>query len=125
MRIVFADGHDNFRGVVVGLLRDAGHEVHAAAHGGELVAVVRRVAPDVIVTHVRFADLTAIDALELLASANVRVPTILMSGEMHALPHAEAARLGVVTYLEKPFPMTALHEALESVTRAPSVDIAS
>ena len=122
MRIVFADGHDNFRGVVAELLREDGHEVYPVAHGGELVAVARQVQPDVIVTHVRFADLPALDALEFLVAANVRIPTILMSGDVAGLPHAEAARLGVVSYLEKPFSMNALRGALVSATR---VSIAS
>ena len=116
MRILFADGHDNFRGVVADLLRDDGHEVHAVAHGGELVSVARRIVPDVIVTHTHFADLPALDALELLAAANVRVPTILMSGDIGALPHAAFARLGVVSYLEKPFSMTLLRDALMGAT---------
>ena len=124
MRILFADGHDNFRGIVADLLRDDGHEVHAVAHGGELVAVARKIVPDVIVTHVRFTDLPALDALEFLAASHVRVPTILMSGDVGALPHAEAARLGVVAYLEKPFSMDALRDALASATRSSRIAVA-
>jgi len=126
MRILFADGHDNFRNVVANLLRDDGHEVHAVAHGGELVTVARRIIPDVIVTHARFTDLPALDALEYLVAANVRVPIILMSGDVGGLPHDEAVRLGVVAYLEKPFSMAALREVLASATtRTRRIDIAS
>lgn len=118
MRIVFADGHDNFRSVVAELLRDDGHEVHAAAHGGELVSVVRRVVPDVIVMHAHFADLPALDALSFVRAARVDAPAILMSGDVRGLPHPEAARLGVVAYLQKPFSMDALREALAGAARA-------
>jgi DNA-binding NtrC family response regulator len=117
MRIIFADGHDNFRNVVAELLGDDGHEVHAVAHGGELVTVAKRVAPEVIVSHVRFTDLGALEALEYLAAANVRVPVILMSGDVHGIPHAEASRLGVVSYLEKPFSMTELRGAIRTAAR--------
>ena len=127
MRILFADGHDNFRNVVANLLRDDGHEVHAVAHGGELVTVARRIIPDVIVTHARFTDLPTLDALEYLVAANVHVPIILMSGDAAGgLPHDEAVRLGVVAYLEKPFSMAALREVLASATRTRRrIDIAS
>ncbi|HEX4515607.1 MAG TPA: response regulator [Polyangiaceae bacterium] len=117
MRIIFADGHDNFRGVVSELLRDEGHEVHAVSLGGELATTARRVEVDVIVSHVRFADLGALEALEHLAASNVRVPTILMSGDVRSIPHADAARLGVIGYLEKPFSMAELRVALQAVAR--------
>ena len=123
MRIVFADGHDNFRSVVAELLRDDGHDVRAVGHGGELVAVCRELVPDLIVSHVRFIDLPALAALELLATDGIRVPTILMSGDLNAIPHSEAARLGVVAYLEKPFSMATLRDAISSAARA-DVDMA-
>ena len=114
MRIIFADGHDNFRKVVVEILRDEGHEVHPVALGGQLVSTARGVFADVIVTHVRFEDMSTLEALELLAAVGVRVPTILMSGEVRSISHDEARRLGVVGYLEKPFAMTDLRAALRS-----------
>jgi len=114
MRIIFADGHDNFRKVVVEILRDEGHEVHPVALGGQLVSTARRVFADVIVTHVRFEDMSTLEALELLAAVGVRVPTILMSGEVRSISHDEARHLGVVGYLEKPFAMTDLRAALRS-----------
>ena len=126
MRIIIADGHENFRSVLVSLLQDDGHEVFAVAHGGELVATARRVPVDVIVTHARFDDLDALEALEYLASSHVRVPTILMSGDLRNIPHAEAARLGVVAYLEKPFSMSELRDTLASVARGSArISIAS
>lgn len=121
MRIIFADGHDNFRGVIAELLRDDGHVVHTVAHGGELVAIAKRVPVDVIVTHVRFHDLGALEALEYLAAAHVHVPTILMSGDVRGIAHAEASRLGVVSYLEKPFSMAELRLALGVAVRAERV----
>jgi DNA-binding response OmpR family regulator len=117
MRIIFADGHDNFRGVVADLLRDDGHEVHPVALGGELVAVARAADADVIVTHARFTDLPALDALDLIAKSNIRVPVILMSGDLRSIPYAEAASVGVVGYLEKPFSMAELRDAIDAAAR--------
>jgi CheY-like chemotaxis protein len=74
MRIVVADGHDNFRHVLVELMKDDGHDVLPVEHGGELVAVVKAEAPDLILTHARFADIGALEALEILAAASVSVP---------------------------------------------------
>jgi DNA-binding NtrC family response regulator len=123
MRIIFADGHDNFRNVVVELLRDEGHIVHAVKHGGELVMIARRVFADVIVTHARFDDLPTLHALELLGASGVHVPTILMSGDVRGIPHDEARKLGVIGYLEKPFAMTELRIALRAATHLTDIAI--
>jgi CheY-like chemotaxis protein len=118
MRIIVADAHDNFRNVLVELLRDEGHDASGVAHGGELVPTAVRVVPDVIVTHVRFPDLDALEALSYLARANVRIATVLMSGDLRAIPYAEAERLGVVAYLEKPFSINELRAALAEAARS-------
>jgi len=123
MRIIFADGHDSFRKVVVELLRDEGHIVHPVAFGGELVSTARRVFADVIVTHVRFEDMPTLEALDILGAAGVHVPTILMSGEVRSISHDEARRLGVVGYLEKPFAMADLRTALRSAVHFTDIAI--
>jgi DNA-binding NtrC family response regulator len=115
MRIVVADGHDNFRHVLVELMKDDGHDVRAVEHGGELVAVVKADAPDLILTHARFADISALEALELLASGGKNIPVILMSGDVARVPVVEARRLGVVQMLEKPFSVEQLREAVRAV----------
>ena len=63
MRIIVADGNDNFRNVLAELQRDDGHDVVAVHLGGQLVAEAKKAAPDVIVAHVRFGDLNAPEAL--------------------------------------------------------------
>jgi len=115
MRIVVADGHDNFRHVLVELMKDDGHDVRAVEHGGELVAVVREDAPDLILTHARFADIGAFEALEILIAGSVRVPVILMSGDVARIPLGDAQRLGVVQMLEKPFSVEQLRHAVRAV----------
>jgi CheY-like chemotaxis protein len=118
MRIVVADGHDNFRHVLVELMKDDGHDVRAVEHGGELVAVVKADAPDLILTHARFADIGALDALEMLAAASIRVPVVLMSGDVARIPTNDAERLGVVQMLEKPFSAEQLRQAVRAVATA-------
>ena len=116
MRIIVADGHDNFRHVLVELMTDDGHDVRSVAHGGELVAVAKADPPDLILTHARFADLGALEALDLLMAGDVRVPTILMTGDVARVPAIEAQRLGVVRLLEKPFSVEQLRQAVRAVT---------
>jgi DNA-binding NtrC family response regulator len=115
MRIIVADGHDNFRHVLVELMKDDGHEVHAVEHGGELVQAAKASPPDLILTHARFVDMSALEALEFLCDGNVRVPVILMSGDVARVPMKDAQRLGVVQMLEKPFSVEQLREAVRAV----------
>lgn len=124
MRIVFADDHESFRGIITNLLRDAGYEVHPVAQGSDLLGVVETVTPDVIVCHARFADLPALDALELV-TARTRVPTILTSGDVRSIPRDRAAKLGVVYYLQKPFSMNELLGALDAAVRLGRLSAAS
>lgn len=116
MRIIVADGNDNFRNVLVELLRDDGHDVISVAHGGELVAEAKKNPPDVIVSHVRFPDLDALEALELLAASGIRVPTILTSGDPKAVSKADADRLGAAAVLEKPFTIQQLRDAVARIS---------
>jgi len=118
MRIIVADGHDNFRHVLVELMTDDGHDVRAVEHGGELVAVAKADPPDLILTHARFADMNALEALELLAASSVHVPIVLMSGDVHRVPMGDARKLGVVRVLEKPFSVEQLREAVRAVVDA-------
>lgn len=124
MRIIVADGHDNFRHVLVELMKDDGHDVRAVEHGGELVNVARADAPDLILTHARFADLSALEALELLSTSGVNVPVILMSGDVGRIPVSDARRLGVVAFLEKPFSVEQLRQAVRSVASTSTLKIA-
>jgi DNA-binding NtrC family response regulator len=121
MRIIVADGHDNFRHVLVELMKDDGHDVRAVEHGGELVQVVKADPPELILTHARFADISALEALEILVAAAVRVPVILMSGDVARIPTTEAERLGVVQMLEKPFSVEQLRLAVRAVVTSSSL----
>jgi CheY-like chemotaxis protein len=114
MRIIVADGHDNFRHVLVELMKDDGHEVRAVEHGGELVQAAKAIRPDVILTHARFDDMSALEALEFL-DGDMRVPVILMSGDVAGVSVNDAQRLGVVQMLEKPFSAEQLRQAVRSV----------
>ena len=118
MRIIVADGHDNFRHVLVELMKDDGHDVRAVEHGGELVQAVKADAPELILTHARFADMSALEALEFLTVSGVRVPVILMSGDVNRIPVGDARKLGVVQLLEKPFSVEQLREAVRAVVDA-------
>lgn len=118
MRILVADGHDNFRHVLVELMTDDGHDVRSVEHGGELAQAVKADQPDLILTHARFVDMSALEALEHLIAASVHVPVILMSGDIHRIPMGDARRLGVVGMLEKPFSVEQLRQAVRAVVTA-------
>ncbi|HEX4515605.1 MAG TPA: response regulator [Polyangiaceae bacterium] len=118
MRIIVADGHDNFRHVLVELMKDDGHEVQAVELGGELVQAAKASPPDLILTHARFVDISALEALEFLLASDVRVPVILMSGDVARVPMKDARRLGVVQMLEKPFSVEQLREAVRDAIAA-------
>jgi len=68
-----------------------------------------------LLTHARFADMSALEALELLVGGGKRVPVVLMSGDVARVPMGDAQRLGVVQMLEKPFSVEQLRQAVRAV----------
>ena len=74
-----------------------------------------------ILTHARFDDMAALEALEFLEA---RVPVILMSGELARIPESDARRLGVVEMLEKPFSADQLRQAVRAVMTSSARKIA-
>ena len=117
MRIIVADANQNFRNVLVAILRDEGHDTDGVALAGELVATAKASPPDVIIGHVRFPDIDALEALELLRASGLRIPAILTTGDLRAVSMVEAERLGVIAVLEKPFTVEQLRRVLNGLKR--------
>jgi CheY-like chemotaxis protein len=118
MRIIVADANRTFRNVVVALLGDDGHDVVSVATGGELVVEAKKQAPGVIITHVRFEDMSAVEAFEMLEASGIRVPAIITTGDPSAIPKEEAQRLGAVAVLQKPFSIEDLRKAVAAAAVA-------
>ena len=113
MRVAVADDQANFRSILAQMLRREGYDVVEIDNGRALAALVLDDdPPDVVLTDERIPHESALDVLELMRDYEVRIPTILMTGGMSDVLREEAARLGALGVLQKPFTLEALFALL-------------
>ena len=123
LHIVLAEDDYEMRRLVAASLRESGDHVVEARDGLDLLDVIRawyypgtRAHPiDVIVTDVRMPGLTGLDIVDMLQDRSLRIPVVLTTAFGSDLLRAEAARLGVVAVLDKPFEMTELRSVVDRV----------
>lgn len=108
------------------LLRDAleleGFQVMCEKDGDWGLRALQRRLPDVLVTDILLPTLGGFELIELLRKmpGGAHVPVVAISGIYRASKHKKNAkeRLGVAAYLDKPFEMATLLEALKEALGA-------
>ncbi len=108
--VVLAEDDDVLRRLVAGGLRDAGLSVAEARDGVELLEVVGAAArlPGLVVVDVHMPRLDGLEALDLLRSMGSPVRAIVVTGSRDAAVGEQAAELGVLHVVSKPFDVDAL-----------------
>ena len=82
-KILVADDHDDARSVFVSVLRDAGHEVIAAADGIEAVTLFEAHRPDVALIDIFMPGRDGIDVIRMLRAADPRLRILAVSAGWH------------------------------------------
>jgi DNA-binding response OmpR family regulator len=116
-RVLVAEDNDNFRDLLTQLLKHEGYEVEAVTNGDDLVRVAGERPSDVILADVRLPGLATLEALRRLKRSNGKSAVILMTGASDDETRREAAELGVVFMLEKPFGFDTLRNAMRACAR--------
>ena len=115
--ILVVDDDEAHRGMLRTMLRSWGYAVEEAFDGDEAVALVREKAFAVVLTDVRMARLSGINALKGILEYNPALPVVLMTAYSSVETAVEALRLGAYDYLVKPLDFdnlkSVLHQAIE------------
>ena len=115
--ILVVDDDEAHRGMLRTMLRSWGYAVEEASDGDEAVALVREKAFAVVLTEVRMARLSGINALKGILEYNPALPVVLMTAYSSVETAVEALRLGAYDYLVKPLDFdnlkSVLHQAIE------------
>lgn len=122
-RVVVAEDNTVLRDLLMQQLQERGHAIVGAASTGiEVVEVVARARPDVVVID---RGLPLQDGLEASRAIAAQTPTavVLLSGYLPlADPEEEARAAGAQVFLAKPYTMeeleASLHLAMERFTKA-------
>ncbi|WP_033440396.1 response regulator [Saccharothrix sp. NRRL B-16314] len=121
IRVVIVDDHPVVRDGLRGMLAGAGdvEVVGEAADGAEAVAVVRAVAPDVVLMDLRMPGVDGVTAIERLRGFPTRVLVLTTyDTDSDVLP---AIKAGATGYLLKDTPRDELFRAVRSAARGEAV----
>ncbi|MFC6088734.1 response regulator [Saccharothrix lopnurensis] len=121
IRVVVVDDHPVVRDGLRGMLATAGdvEVVGEAADGAEAVAVVRAVAPDVVLMDLRMPGVDGVTAIERLRDFPTRVLVLTTyDTDSDVLP---AIKAGATGYLLKDTPRDELFRAVRSAARGEAV----
>ena len=111
--ILVVDDDDAHRGMLRMMLQSWGYAVDEAVDGDDAVTAVHNKAYDVVLTDVRMARTSGIDALKGILAYNPALPVILMTAYSSVETAVEALRLGAYDYLIKPLDFEALRHTLQ------------
>lgn len=117
--LLVVDADDEFRAHVVYTLREAGYTTTEAAHGSEVVELVRRHRPDLVVLEVTLPGLSGYEICRRVRDEHGSAPMILfVSGDRtDALDRVAGLLLGGDDYLVKPFTIEELLARIHALMR--------
>src|SRR3989442_12448028 len=115
MRILIADDDETLRSELAGILHEDGHEVVAAADGGEALRAVERESFDVALLDLRMPKATGLDVLHRLRVVRPETAVVMITGEGTIDAAVEAMKGGAVDFVEKPYDLEVLRRTLRMV----------
>jgi CheY-like chemotaxis protein/DNA-binding CsgD family transcriptional regulator len=115
--VLVVDDDPSLTALLADHLAAAGHRVRTAADGHEALVAIGEARPDVIVLDVRMPVLDGWGVLEALSEepTTAALPVVVLTGSASEEDLIRAHLSGAVAYLNKPFEIATL---LEAVTRA-------
>ncbi len=115
------DDEPTYRAYLGSFLRRRGFEVRAAETGREAIEIARTFSPDFLLADWMLrCEMRGIQVGETLRSDSPELRILLMTGFPRASLEAETARVGINSFLEKPFALEDLEAALIEQRPRPS-----
>jgi DNA-binding NtrC family response regulator len=118
MRVLIVDDEEDFRTTLAGRLQLRDLQPDTATDGAEALELLRKqVEPDVMVLDLRLPGMDGIELLRRTRKAYPDMEVIILTGCGTAAAEAEARKLGVFDYLQKPVTIDLLAETIKSAYR--------
>ena len=116
-RILLAEDNDRLSAMLQSVLVSLGHQVVPVADGIAALAAVQGGGFDLLLLDLKLPGMSGVEVLQRIRRDADRreLPVIIMTGFYRGASYAQAAaKLGVTSYLEKPFTREALLQAVRS-----------
>jgi len=117
LKILIAEDDANLGEALMGFLREKGHAVDLARHGGEALKLLDQHAYSLILTDLVMPEA---DGLAVLKAARQRDPAslvVIMTGHASLASALQATREGAYNYLRKPFNLQEIEVAVDNAAR--------
>jgi DNA-binding NtrC family response regulator len=121
VRILVVDDDDEMRAVLRRMLESDGYDVTERSRATHVLETLRKDPFDVVILDKEMPGLTGLDLLPVLRHEFPRLPVVFVTAFGGRQVAASAIRLGATSYLEKPFRLAQLRDAIEGLL-APSAD---
>jgi len=112
-RVLIVDDDEDLVESLRGMLCDAGFTVSSTADGSAALALIRSVAPAVVLLDVWLPGMDGVETLQALRAMHVDVEVIAMSGHGNIATAVQMLKLGAYDYLEKPLSSYCVLAAIE------------
>lgn len=115
--ILVVDDEEEIRVLLYTLLQDAGYEVRLAGGAEEALSLLKDRPSDIIIADYLMPEMNGLELLEATWAFNPRPKTIMLTGYATVDIAMEAARLGIVQVLTKPFVADELLDLIDKTMR--------
>ena len=117
--VLIVDDDDEMRTVIRAFLEREGYRVLERDSADDALVALDALRPDVIILDRVMPGLSGPDLLALLGRQRSGIPVILITAFGGPDAEADASRRGAAWYLEKPFRMSTVVQAVARLTRRP------
>jgi len=113
MKILVVDDSKFSRKRVVSAIAELGYEIFQAGDGAEGFAIFEQMQPDLVVSDLLMPNVDGIGLLKMIRESGSQTPVIVVSADIQESSQTICSKLGIVTFLNKPFKPAQLQDAVK------------
>lgn len=119
-RVLIVDDDDEMRVVLRRMLESDGYDVTEQSRATHVLEALRRTPFNLVILDKEMPGLTGLDLLPVLRREFPRLPVVFVTAFGGRQVASTALRLGATSYLEKPFRLAQLRDAIDGVFSRPA-----
>lgn len=117
LKILIAEDDPNLGEALVSYLREKGHDVDLARHGGEALNLISRHDYSLILADLVMPEADGFTVLRAARQRNPATLVVIMTGHASLASALQATREGAYNYLRKPFNLQEIEVAVDNAAR--------
>jgi CheY-like chemotaxis protein len=117
LKILIAEDDPNLGEALVSYLREKGHEVDLARHGGEALGLISRRVYSLVLADLVMPEADGLSVLRAARQRNPATLVVIMTGHASLASALQATREGAYDYLRKPFNLQEIEVAVDNAAR--------